>query len=181
MLHPDTYVKETEKGNSVFAKREFKKGEILWIADDFDGNISIEHYKSLDAFSKLKVNRYCYLDSKHRVIIPWDEGKYVNHSCNPNSAGINNYDSVSIAVRDIYKDEEIQEDYYAYYGHFESFDCKCGAKNCRKFIYDREDGEEENRLVESEIMPLIVTQNHILLQVVSTHNEEFKKKLQEYI
>ncbi|MFD2574333.1 hypothetical protein ACFSUS_27105 [Spirosoma soli] len=41
MIHSDTYIASIPKGLGLFAKRHFKRGEILWIADNIDVKIPL--------------------------------------------------------------------------------------------------------------------------------------------
>jgi uncharacterized protein len=134
MIHPDFEVRHTHKGLGLFAKRRFRMGEILWITDDLDVKLPLDTYLRMEAPQKRKVNIYCYLDDQKRVVIPWDEGKYVNHSCAPNSTGLLQFDNVSVALREIEAGEELVEDYHSYSGHFESFECACEAASCRGYV-----------------------------------------------
>lgn len=177
VIHPDTYIAKTSKGMGVFAKRKFNRGEILWIADDFDVKIPLQTYEELDPVQKAKFNIYSYLDYDKRVIVPWDEGKYVNHSCAPNSTGVLQYDNISVALRDIEKDEEIVEDYYSYYGHFETFICHCGAPNCRHLIRYDETYDADLRLDLDDIAGLMLSLPQPLLEVVTKENKSFKSFL----
>jgi hypothetical protein len=120
------------------------------------------------------------LDYEKRVIIPWDEGKYVNHSCDPNSTGILQYDNISIALRDIDKDEEIVEDYYCYFGHFETFACNCGARNCRRQIKRDDTYDAGLRLDLEDVAGLILSQPQYLLDIESKENKTFGAFLQSY-
>lgn len=180
MIHPDTYIMKTPKGMGVFTTRKFRMGEILWIADDFDVKIPLEAYESLDKIQKTKLNRYSYLDSENRVIVPWDEGKYVNHSCSPNSTSTLEYDNISIAVTDIEKDVEIVEDYYSYFGHFETFECFCGSPNCRKFIGQGETYDSELRIELAEMAPVILGMDQPLLRIKSVESQQFKECLNSF-
>jgi uncharacterized protein len=180
VIHPDTYISKTPKGMGVFAKRKFNRGEILWIADDFDVKIPLQTYEKLDMIQKAKFNIYSYLDYDKRVIVPWDEGKYVNHSCAPNSTGVLQYDNISVALHDIEKDEEIVEDYYSYYGHFETFTCHCGAPNCRHQIKRDETYDADLRLNLEDVAGLILGQPQYLLDVESKENKTFKSFLQAF-
>ncbi len=178
MIHPDTYVKNTNKGLGLFAKRRFERGEIIWIIDDIDAKIALPRYLALDAFQQRKLNIYSYLDKQNRVIIPWDEGKYVNHSCAPNSTGLLEFDNISIAMRSIEPNEEIVEDYSSYYGHFESFICYCGAPSCRGFITQERSFRVELRLPLAEIASALLGQPQLLLSVKSSENDVFLSALQ---
>lgn len=179
MIHPDTYVKQTPTGLGVFAKRKFLKGEILWITDEFDLKIPHHIFQKLPAEVQAKFNVYGYLDIQDRVVVAWDEGKYVNHSCAPNSTSLLQFDNVSIAMRTIEKDEQITEDYYCYYGHFESFGCKCGAKNCRSVIKMENTFDASLRFHLEDVLDDIQSHNQYLLSIPSKDVNYFKKLLKE--
>ncbi len=180
MIHPDTYLKSTPKGLGLFAKRRFERGAILWIADDIDAKLPLVDYLSLDELQRQKLNVYSYLDYQNRVIIPWDEGKYVNHSCVPNSTGILEFDNISIALRTIGPDEEIVEDYSCYFGHFESFECRCGAANCRGLIAQADSYRADLRLRLADIQAALLNQPQPLLRIQSSENDAFFDKLRQY-
>ena len=180
MIHPDTYVSNTSKGFGLFANRRFRRGEILWIADDIDAKIPLRHYLALDPMQRRKLDIYSYLDSKSRVIIPWDEGKYVNHSCAPNSTGLLEFDNISIALRTIEPDEEIVEDYCGYYGHFETFACRCGAPSCRGIVAQENTYRSDLRLSFADMAPLILGQPQVLLAIQSSENDELMSILRDY-
>ena len=181
MIHPDTYLKKTPKGLGLFAKRRFERGAILWIADDIDAKIPLVDYLSLDTRQQQKLNIYSYLDYRNRVIIPWDEGKYVNHSCAPNSTGILEFDNISIALRPIDPHQEIVEDYYCYYGHFETFQCRCGAPNCRRTIAQTNSYRADLRLRLADIRPALLGQEQALLSVKSSENDAFFNLLYAHV
>jgi hypothetical protein len=180
MIHPDTYVKRTSKGLGLFAKRRFDRGEILWIIDDIDAKISLSQYLALDALQQQKLNIYSYLDTQNRVIIPWDEGKYVNHSCAPNSTGLLEFDNISVALRPIEADEEIVEDYYSYYGHFETFTCQCGAPSCRKIVTQDHTYRANLRLTLTDIAPVLLGRPQPLLTIQSSENNAFLNMFRTY-
>jgi hypothetical protein len=175
MVHPDTYVQPTKKGLGLFAKRRFRRGEILWIVDDFDLKIPLEQYLRIDKQQLHILNRYSYLDYKNRVIVPWDAGKYVNHSCAPNSTGLLEFDNASIALRDISAGEEIVEDYCCYFGHFETFNCLCGAPNCRGIVGNIDSYDPHLRLRLKDIEKEIRSIDQYLLGIQSDENVEFMK------
>lgn len=173
MIHPDTYLKKTAKGLGLFAGRRFGRGAILWIADDIDAKIPLADYERLDPLQQQKLNIYSYLDYQNRVIIPWDEGKYVNHSCAPNSTGILEFDNISIARQPIRAHEEIVEDYYSYYGHFETFRCRCGAPACRGTVARTDTYRADLRLRLADIRSALLGQEQPLLGVKSSENDAF--------
>ncbi len=180
MVHPDTFVQPTGKGLGLFAKRPFKRGEILWIADDFDLKIPVEEYLNIEEKQLRILNVYSYLDYRNRVIVPWDAGKYVNHSCAPNSTGLLEFDNVSIALRDIQAGEEIVEDYCCYYGHFETFTCLCGSPNCRGVIGNDDSYDPQLRLHLKDIAPDMLAVDQHLLGITSDENTDFLEILSRY-
>ena len=180
MIHPDTYIKTTPKGLGLFAKRRFERGEILWIIDDIDAKLPLLHYLALDELQQQKLNTYSYLDNQNRVIIPWDEGKYVNHSCAPNSTGLLEFDNISIALKSIEPDEEIVEDYYGYFGHFETFSCRCGASSCRGIIAQGDTYRADLRLTLATIVPALLSLPQALLTIRSSENDVFLATLRQY-
>lgn len=183
MVHPDTYVANTPKGFGLFAKRPFKRGEILWLLDDIDARIPLDTYLDLSPFQRRKADIYSYVDDQRRVIIPWDEGKYVNHACQPNSAGLLEYDNISIALGDIGAGQEIVEDYACYYGHFETFACRCGAPNCRGVVGPHNApaaGRTDGRLRLADVAPLLLSLPQPLLDLRPAANDDFRQSLQAY-
>lgn len=179
MIHPDTQVRPTNKGYGVFATRKFQRGEILWIADDYDILIPVKEYLDIDGIMRRKLDRYSYLNSDNMAVIAWDEGKFVNHSCEPNSTGILQFDNISVALRDIGKDEEIVEDYYSYYGHFETFECRCGSPKCRKLIRMDNTYDPDLRLDLLDIADVVLSHEPILLQVKSRYQQDIIRQLEE--
>lgn len=180
MVHPETYIKDTPKGLGLFAGRRFQRGEIIWLTDDLDAKIPLKKYLSLTSLQRNKLNTYSYLDDKNRVVVPWDEGKYVNHSCGPNSTSLLEFDNISIALGDIEPDEEIVEDYYCYYGHFETFVCQCGAPKCRGLIQQANTYHSELRLRLSDIAAQMASLPQLLLSIRSAESEELKQVLRAF-
>lgn len=181
MIHPDTFLLPTSnKGLGLFARRDFQRGEILWIIDDYDIKIPLEDYLSLDEYQKQKFQIYGYFDSCHQVIVPWDEGKYVNHNCEPNLTGLIQYDNISIALRDIKAGDEIVEDYSCYFGHFDTFNCLCGSPNCRKIMPSNQDYRADLSLDLSEVADLIKSLEQPLLKISSKEKNHFLEILSHY-
>jgi SET domain-containing protein len=167
----------THKGLGLFAKRKFNKGEILWIIDDNDVKIPLTDYYQMEPELRKKLDIYSYMDDNFRVIIPWDNSKYVNHSCAPNSTGLSNFDNLSIALRDIEEGEEIVENYSAYFGHFESFQCACKHPNCVGTVSSTQEFNPDLRLDFDENRDLINAHEQYLLSVKTSENEEILQLL----
>lgn len=71
----------------------------------------------------------------YRLEVPW---LLLNHSCDPNVVDSSHKEpeGEAIAARDIVKGEELTYDYtHQYYdSNLHSFECLCGAENCRKIV-----------------------------------------------
>ena len=127
------YIKKSNFGNGLFAKREINKFEKILI---FEGPIVTKEKAIL-----LDVKKYgsdienALQIEKEKYIYPEDPARIVNHSCNPNSGLIQNL--TLIAIKKIKKDEEINYDYSTTMDEDSwNLKCGCGEKNCRKLIED---------------------------------------------
>lgn len=119
--------KSSIEGVGLFANKDFKKGDIVFIfkGKPIDWEVSDEK-SSLYGPNWVGIGKSKWLD----VIAP---GIYINHSCNPN-CGIKGKVSVT-ALRNIKKGEEILIDYaITEIDKLWHMDCNCGDKNCRKII-----------------------------------------------
>src|SRR3989338_7085928 len=88
----------------VFALKDFKKGET--VVDWF--NCSTQLTKSqVNKLPKYKRKHISYLGNDKWVLFK-SPGKYMNHSCDPNTKAVNGKD---VAVRPINKGDEITVDY----------------------------------------------------------------------
>ena len=133
MLHPDVIVKKSKiAGRGLFAKRKISRGTILWRLKDFRAYDK----KDLKKFSKKyadMIKKFAYEDWDGKLIYCIDKAKFWNHSCNPNSAPLN--EETDIAVMNIQKGEELTYDYAVLLKDFEApVRCKCGEKNCRHIV-----------------------------------------------
>ena len=112
-------------GLGVFAKTFIPKGTIWYLANSDNALIfSPEQYKQLESSNTNNltegflhyIRTYGICDKKtSELIVLLDNGKYINHSLNPNSGLPEPYNAkISIALRDIFPDEEIVENYVDY-------------------------------------------------------------------
>jgi SET domain-containing protein len=111
MMHPDTEVRfiNEVKGYGVFATKFIPKGTITWVLDDLDEVFTPEREKALNPYLKKALSIYCFTNNQGDKILCWDNAKYVNHSFNP-SCFSTAYD-FEIAIRDIFPDDELTDDY----------------------------------------------------------------------
>lgn len=122
-------------GRGLFAARDIKKGEIVFIAKGKRFKDTITNIdESINHRHSMGITADYWLDPYQSNPLRW-----INHSCNPN-LGIRG--SVQfIALRKIRKDEHLTIDYsitecdtlYNFRIQAGGF-CKCGEKNCRKII-----------------------------------------------
>ena len=77
------------------------------------------------------------LNKRHDIDgdVPWNPGKYANHSCEPNCEVRNIRGHLwMIALRPITQGEELTYDYGYDMEHFLEHPCKCGAPSCPGYI-----------------------------------------------
>lgn len=142
-INPNDYyyknleVKKTNNGLGLFAKKNFKKGEIIL---EFIGEIvhridleKMKNKKNVDDYS-IQISRDFFLLGTGKNKNIYDD--FINHSCNPNSyVFINGNKVLLIAFKNIKKGEEITYDYSTtMYKDSWSIKCNCGSKNCRGYI-----------------------------------------------
>jgi SET domain-containing protein len=111
-----------EKGNGVFALRDFRKGEFIFRRR----HGLVVHNRDIGLLSEEDQRHLCELDwERSAVLLP--PGCYLNHSCDPNAMrkGVNVY-----AWRDISEGDEITIDYRLNAFSDEDCVCSCGSGNC---------------------------------------------------
>lgn len=129
MLKIPTYIKESKiAGFGLFAAEFIPKGTLIWQLNLIVDKIINEHNLiHLDDLERKFVDTYGYKVGND-IILCSDNGKYINHSKNPNT--IDYIDkilgSITIAARDIQKDEEIVSNYESFDDDFKSYE----------FLYD---------------------------------------------
>lgn len=115
-------IKTKSKSRSLFANRNFKKGEIIL---KLKGVILKRPEADPDA---VQIDEDAFIASKYRYV-----EDLINHSCNP-SLKIDFNKMAFVALRDIKKGEELTYNYltteYDLVIDNLDFDCKCGFKNC---------------------------------------------------
>lgn len=114
-------------GKGIFARQDIKKGEIVCIIKGpqmFKINRSMKDALSHPDWVGLKANNW---------VDPISPYKYLNHSCDPNTA-IKGYKTL-IAIENICKGAEITIDYSIIEGDYRWYmKCNCENKKCRKLI-----------------------------------------------
>ena len=108
-------------GRGVFARRQFRQGEIV-LRWDVSQKIRRDKIDSLPSEQHHFLNPF---DHDFLVLLGEPE-RYVNHSC-ANNTRVEEF--TDVAVRDIFSGEEITSDYRSG-GAVVDFVCCCGAPNC---------------------------------------------------
>lgn len=119
-------VKNNRFGRAVYARKSFKKGELVTV---FDGPIYDDIFDgwTTDILNHtIQIGPALWRDS-------CGPARYINHSCDPN-CGIKNHIQV-VAMRPIAAGEEITWDYeMTEKNPWWKMRCKCGSPLCRKVI-----------------------------------------------
>jgi len=104
------------------------KGKIL-TKKEVEENPKFDNEKAIYLFN---INKKYDLDGDFK----YNTARLINHSCNPNCEVYGTGLKVWIyAIKDIKKDEELTYDYgFGFDKDYKDFPCKCGAKNCVKYI-----------------------------------------------
>jgi len=115
------------KGKGLFAGKNFKKGEVIYV---FKGEYVKADLTNVSCPYALQLDFSLYL-------IPEGEGKYLNHSCEPNcKLSLQNGQLMLIAIKEIKKDEELCYNYNTseYDMGVDAFKCSCKSINCIGYI-----------------------------------------------
>jgi hypothetical protein len=134
MIHPDTELKFKDPviGLAVHATRFIPRGTIVWTLCDLDIRLPPSSpLRAPGSAYRPIVDRYAYGDAEGDLILCWDHGRYVNHSCEPAMIGVG--PDIEIAVRDIQPGDELTCEYGCLNLH-EVLQCRCGAASCRGTI-----------------------------------------------
>lgn len=133
MMHPNTQVRFINGaiGCGVFATGFIPKGTIVYVKDALELEVSAAQYAQLTPVLQESVEKYSYIDERGYRILSWDHAKYVNHCCNCNTMSTGY--GFEIAIRDIYPDEEITDEYGMFNLEVE-MPLSCGQPNCRQKV-----------------------------------------------
>jgi SET domain-containing protein len=121
-------------GLGCYASRPIAAGE--WIVDYVGEYIDLAEAKRRDVQGSPRYSPYVlYVDEDLFIDAAGVDqpGKYVNHSCDPNSeVRGEGRRAFIVALRDICEGEEITYDYD--FGEGPTHPCACGSEKCRGFI-----------------------------------------------
>ena len=134
MLHPAIELRfiNHEVGYGVFAAEDIPAGTITWALDPLDQVIPPSRTQELGHLLHGPLERYSWFTATGDRILCWDHGRFMNHSCEPNSAGPGLME-FEVALRDIRAGEEVVCD-YGTFNLEEDMVCLCGAPGCRGVV-----------------------------------------------
>lgn len=176
---PKIYVKDSNSdGKGLFAKKDIKKGEIVFIIKGQRTKFLINNQKQAD-----KAGMNWVGIGKNEWIDPKKYCQYFNHSCDPNTY-IKGKVTV-VASRNIKKDEEITFDYSLNESDiFWKLDkrCRCGTKKCRGGIrpiqfLNEEEYKKKKHMVPKYYRKIFNNFNHKKFKT----SEELKKAWTSFI
>ncbi len=133
MIHPDTVLQyiNSEIGYGVYASKLIAKGTITYVKDMLELSVPGDSELFNDSFYSSILEKYSYIDTNGDYILSWDFGRFVNHSCNPNTLSTGY--GFEIAIRDILPGEQITDD-YGLFNLEVPMDCCCGEGQCRQVV-----------------------------------------------
>ncbi len=87
MTHPDTVVRPVRReiGVGVFAAKDIPRGTIVWARDPLDQVVAEAQLAGYPALGRAQLERYVYRDDAGRLILCWDNARFMNHSCRPSN------------------------------------------------------------------------------------------------
>ncbi len=136
------YVKKSGIHNKgVFAFKNIPKGtEIVQYTGKKvrkkDSNARSKRDDKNGTIYLFEVNRHFYIDGADKG----SDAIYINHGCKPNcETQIEDNEIWIVALRRIKKGEELSYDYGFEYNVAIDHPCRCGHRNCRKFIVHADD------------------------------------------
>ena len=134
MIHPATELRfiSPDIGYGVFAREPIASGTIVWALCSLDMIFTAAEVAAFSPAYQPIFDHYAYTDGAGRVILCWDHGRFVNHSCDPAILSVGG--DFEMAVRDIAAGEEITCE-YGNLNLTEPMECQCGAVGCRGVIH----------------------------------------------
>lgn len=138
-------------GYGLFATAFIPKGTITYAKDPLELEVSPLQMQNLNQNLLDALEKYSYKDERGYMIMSWDFGKYVNHSCDANSMSTGY--GFEIAIKDIQIGEQLTDE-YGIFNLEEDMICYCGASNCRKAI-QAEDFDTHFDIWDKKIVPAL--------------------------
>ncbi|MFT5980674.1 MAG: hypothetical protein ACI898_001447, partial [Flavobacteriales bacterium] len=111
MIHPHTALRfiSPEIGIGVVATKFIPAGTITWVLDKLDQRFTQDEFENIEPHYQSILEFYTFRNGDGKLILCWDNGRFVNHSFNSNCLSTA-YD-FEIAIRDIQPGEQLTDDY----------------------------------------------------------------------
>jgi len=160
-------------GRGLFASRAIVKGEVVWTGPTKEQTFTLKEISSWPKRKQRKFFEYAYQTKVNAFTgpedgTPHDPSLFMNHSCDPNTWF--DGDNILKARRDIAEGDEITYDYETsetiFFRHL-SMRCRCGSKNCRRWLSGKALSDKRFHLVYS---------GHVLTHVQSLWDRAEKDK-----
>jgi len=123
--------KTSNKGKGLFSKKLVPKGTIICFECKNCKVLSEEKFNKMSEKEKEVFSEHAYRRKDGSFLMPCDETKFLNHSCNSNI--LDSGKGFDIVVKDIKKGEEATYDYRVFYDDLNML-CNCGESNCCKIV-----------------------------------------------
>lgn len=125
-------------GFGIYAAAGIKKGDVIFCGEEGEHRLVTKRWvEETWSTEEQQTFRHYAVPLSDGVYAIWDKDPEQwapqNHSCNANTG----YNGLNIAaLKDIVKGEELTLDYATFLDeNSASFQCNCGAENCRKVVY----------------------------------------------
>lgn len=133
MLHVKTIVGTSPiAGIGLFTDQDIFKGTIVWLFQKgFDLKLDPKAISNFPEVAQDYLSTYAYASKQSGLLIcPMDNGRFLNHSTNPNldvifKDGV--AEDINIANRDIKKGQELTIDYQMFDSEFSLYDRNLGS------------------------------------------------------
>lgn len=167
MMHPHTELRfiSDQIGYGVYATRRIPRGTITWALCELDRIYQPGEVHTLRPTTHAILDRYAYSDADANFILCWDNARYLNHHCDPNTRGLGH--ELDFAIRDIEAGEQITCE-YGVLNIVDSMTCRCGSVRCRGAVHHDDVlkySEEWDRQV-LEAFPLVRTVEQPLIPFI---------------
>lgn len=179
MIHPNTEVRFVSPtiGYGVFATADIPRGTIVYVKDRLEIELSEKAFNELDEYHKAIAGKYSYIDEHGVRILSWDHAKYVNHRCDCNT--ISTGYGFEIAIRNIWKDEEICDD-YGLFNLEEEIPISCNCVGCRKAIRP-DDMEHHHTEWDDKVKAALEKVTDVHQPLMKYMEEDVKQRLRAYL
>jgi len=131
MFHPAVELRPVDPviGLGLVATRPIPMGTVTWALCSLEQVFDQQTFDRFPRTYRPFLDRYTYRTRTGEHVLCCDVGRYINHSCDPNTLTLPDLE-IEIAIRDIEPGEEITDDYGTFFLEDELV-CACGSPHCR--------------------------------------------------